>query len=224
MKLSIIIPIYNEISTIDNLLSQLAEVKDEAEIIFVDGGSSDGCCARIPPHYRLIRGPKGRAAQMNAGADASCGDVLFFLHCDSSLPADWPAQIDEVMREYSAGCFGIAFASRSLLMRCCQFLSNFRIRLYKVAFGDQGIFVKREIFLMLGGFPPLPLMEDYQFSLELRKRKIVLGMTKDRIVTSDRRYRESGIIRTMWKMYSLRRMYRKGTDIDVIARLYKDVR
>lgn len=224
MKISVIIPVYNEKNTIGSLLNQLEEIKDECEIIFVDGGSRDGTLDLVPEGFTVMQGQKGRAGQMNLGAGASSGDVLFFLHCDSMLPKEPLREIQEVMKDHRAGCFGVAFSTPGFLMGCCQALSNFRVRFWKIAFGDQGIFIERDLFFELGGFPEIPIMEDYQFSLELRKRGIALGMTKNRIYTSDRRYVRGGIIRTMWKMYRLRRMYRKGVDIDIISGLYKDIR
>lgn len=222
--ISVIIPVYNEISTIDALIGQLEAICEPWEVIFADGGSTDGTEDRIPEKYSLIHCDKGRANQMNAGAEASRGEILFFLHCDSIIPKDAAFQIERIMKKYRAGCFGIKFTSSSFLMKCCQFLSNFRVRFYNVAFGDQGIFIERELFFKLGGFPLIPIMEDYQLSLTLRKNRIRIGMTDERIITSDRRYREGGKIKTMWKMYKLRRYYRKGTDIEVIAEMYKDIR
>ena len=164
---SVIIPIYNEEKTIGTFLKTLEPVKGKAEIIFVDGGSTDATLSLIPEDYRVLKSPKGRARQMNLGADKSRGDVLFFLHCDSEIPQDAVEQIEHVMGKYQAGCFGIAFHSKNIWMKCCQIISNRRIKDRKVMFGDQGIFIRRRLFFQIGGFPELPIMEDYQFSLTL---------------------------------------------------------
>ena len=161
---------------------------------------------------------------MNLGAEKSSGDVLFFLHCDSELPADAIEQIETVMRKYRAGCFGIAFRSKNIWMKCCQIISNHRIKDRKIMFGDQGIFIRRKLFFEIGGFPELPIMEDYQFSLTLKELGVKLGITKKRIYTSDRRFVKGGRLRIMWKMNRLRAMYRRGVDIEKIADLYRDVR
>ena len=116
MKVSIIIPVYNEEKTIRRLLRTLVPVKNKAEIIFVDGGSTDGTLSLIPEEYTVIQGAKGRARQMNLGAEKSSGNVLFFLHCDSELPEDAVEQIESVMRKYLVGCFGIAFHSKNIWM------------------------------------------------------------------------------------------------------------
>lgn len=224
MKLSIIIPTYNEEKTIPALLRTLEPLKGKAEILFVDGGSSDGTLDMIPKDTLLLHAPKGRARQMNLGAERSSGDVLLFLHCDSELPPDAAEQIEAVMREHGAGCFGIAFHSRSISMKCCQFLSNIRVRIRKIMFGDQGVFIRRELFFEIGGFPPLPIMEDYRLSLTLKERGERIALAKKRIYTSDRRFAEGGPLRVMWKMQRLQAMYRKGADIDTIAAMYRDIR
>ncbi len=224
MKLSVIIPVYNEEKVLPALLDSLRPLEGRAEVLFVDGGSTDRTAAMIPPSCRLIRSEKGRARQMNAGAAASTGDVLLFLHGDSVLPPDALAEIEHVMAAHRAGCFGIAFRCRDVRMKCCQALSNLRVRVWDVAFGDQGIFLRRELFFELGGFPELPLMEDYQLSLDLRARGVRFAMTRSRIVTSPRRFLQGGPLRVMARMWRLRAMYRKGADIDAIAALYKDIR
>ena len=109
-------------------------------------------------------------------------------------------------------------------MGCNTFFSNFRARRWHIAFGDQGIFVRRDLFEELGGFPNLPLMEDYELSRRMKARKIPLTVLPGRIVTSARRYRRKNPLLTMAKMFYLRCLYRAGVDIEKIARLYRDVR
>jgi len=225
-RISVIIPVYNEEKTIVQVQEQLRHYQSQCEILFVDGGSADRTLELIDPGFRVIRSKKGRASQMNAGAQESHGDVLFFLHCDSELPERFLAQIRYVMKDYRAGCFGIAFHSRNFFMWTCRVISNRRVKDRKVMFGDQGIFIDRELFFEVGMFPELPIMEDYQFSLTLKEKGIKLGIAKQRIYTSDRRFPKGVIpkLQVMWKMNRLRKMYRDGTAIDEIARLYRDVR
>ena len=226
LKVSVIVPIYNEESTILSLKEQLYKVKDQAEIIFVDGQSTDHTLQLLGDEFVVLQSKKGRAAQMNLGAKYSTGDILFFLHCDSILPEDFLQQIKEVAKTHLAGCFGIAFDTKSVLMKICQIISNHRIKDRKVMFGDQGIFIWRELFEEMGGYQELPIMEDYQFSLDLKERRVKLGIARKRIYTSDRRFPKStmGKLKIMWKMNRLRKLYRDGASIEKIHRAYKDVR
>jgi rSAM/selenodomain-associated transferase 2 len=174
----------------------------------------------------VLQSEKGRAVQMNVGAKASTGDVLFFLHCDSEAPAEALEDITQVMRQYRAGCFGIAFHRKHFFLFTCRVISNHRVKDRKVMFGDQGIFIDRELFFEAGMFPEIPIMEDYQFSLTLKEMGIRLGMAKHRIYTSDRRFRGDSVelLQVMWKMNRLRAMYRRGVPADELAELYRDVR
>ncbi|WP_024347160.1 TIGR04283 family arsenosugar biosynthesis glycosyltransferase [Lacrimispora indolis] len=225
-SVSIIVPVYNEEKGIVKLQEQLKELGEKCEILFVDGGSTDRTLEFIEPGYTVIHSEKGRGSQMNAGAKASSGDILFFLHCDSELPPKPLAEIRRVMKVHQAGCFGIAFHSHNFFMFTCRVISNHRIKDRKVMFGDQGIFVDRELFFEVGMFPEIPIMEDYQFSLALKERGVKLGMARRRIHTSDRRFPKGTIpkLKLMWKMNRLRKLYREGVPIEKISDMYRDVR
>ena len=226
MDVSIIIPTYNEETTIERLLETLEPLKGRCEILFVDGGSTDRTLKLLNGEYPVISSEKGRAKQMNRGAMASHGEVLFFLHCDSEVPANTLEEIERVMQNHRAGCFGIAFHSYNFFMFTCRVISNHRVKDRKVMFGDQGIFVERELFMEAGMFPDMPILEDYQFSITLKEKGIRLGMTRSRIYTSDRRFQGNTVekLKLMWLMNRLRAMYRDGVPVEEIARLYGDVR
>ena len=226
MKISVIIPTYNEEKVIAQLITSLQKIKEKCEILFVDGGSTDKTVEMIGKEFSVITSEKGRAKQMNAGARQSSGDVLFFLHCDSEIPDTALEEIETVMEKHRAGCFGIAFHSKNFFMFTCRVISNHRVKDRKVMFGDQGIFIERDLFFDIGMYPEIPIMEDYQLSLTLKEKGICLGMTKNRIFTSDRRFSGTTVqkLRIMWKMNRLRAMYRKGVPIEKIADLYADVR
>lgn len=222
MRITLIIPVYNEAGTIDQCLANLEALEGEAELLFADGGSTDGTLEKLAG-YHVLRCPKGRARQMNQAARQAEGDVLWFSHCDSLLPRDGLRQIREAAdRGARFGCFHIGFDRPGLLMGCNAALSNLRVRLWRIAFGDQGMFMTRELFHEAGGFPELPLMEDYEFSRRMRRAGVPLRLLPGRIITSGRRYRRP--LAAMWQMFHLRCLYRAGVDIEEIARRYRDVR
>lgn len=222
-KISIIVPVYNEAATINKLIDKLGQFKDYCEIIFVDGGSRDGSDRIIQEKYRLVySSEKGRSKQMNYGASLAKGDILLFLHADSFLPNDALSQVHKIISTgYKVGCFKIKFDSRSILMKICGFMSNLRVRLRNIAFGDQGIFIIRSYFNELGGFPDIPLMEDYQLSMNIKVDGEKIALAKTKIKTSERRFVEKGRLKTMARMQRLQYMYRKEEDIEKIVSLYK---
>ncbi len=225
MKISLIIPTYNEIGVIDQCLSNVAALKGEVEVLFADGGSTDGTPEKIAGRYPVLSCPKGRACQMNEGARQAAGSVLWFSHCDSILPCDGLEQIRQAVSNGAQfGCFHIGFDYKGPFMGCNAFQSNLRAKLWQIAFGDQGIFVDRDLFFQAGGFPGLPIMEDYEFSRRMKRAGVRLCVLPGRIVTSGRRYQTGHPLWTMWQMFYLRCLYRTGVNIDEIARRYQDIR
>lgn len=223
---SVIIPVYNEERGIDALLAQLEAVREKCELIFVDGGSEDSTRERISERgFRVLDSPKGRGRQLNRGAACARGNIFFFLHCDSCLPGDFLAELIEALREAELGYFGMKFDDDSLLMRICAGMSARRAR-RGIVFGDQGIFVRRALFEALGGFKELPLMEDYQFSLDIKERGLVWRQTARPLITSARRYPKGslGRLSLMYHMFSLRRKYCRGEPIEKIAAAYGEKR
>ena len=224
MTITMIIPVYNESRTIGKMLAQLDALPGDWKILFADGGSSDDTLDQIGSRYPVLNCPKGRANQMNFAAARADTDVLWFVHCDSVLPADAHAQIACAVENGAAwGCFHIGFDYNGPFMGCNTYLSNRRAR-KGIAFGDQGIWVRKEIFEKMGGFPPLPIMEDYEFSRRMKAANIPITQLPGRIITSGRRYCGRFPLITMWKMFYLRCLYRSGADIQEIARRYRDIR
>ena len=225
--ISVIIPVYNEAKGIGNFVDELKKMNGRCEVIFVDGGSTDDTVKILcEDGYRVISAEKGRGIQMNAGVRVARGDILWFLHADAELPDDTIGEINDVMRGYDVGCFGIAFHSKNFFMWTNRVISNRRAHHGNIVFGDQGMFIKKKLFADMGMFPEIPLMEDYRFSLNLKQKNIHIGMTKHRLYVSDRRYEGSTIdkLLVMKKMYLLRRRYLAGEDIDKIVREYRDIR
>lgn len=225
MNISLIIPIYNEIGKIDQCIENLSVLSGSVDVIFADGGSTDDTLSHIPACYTIVNCPKGRAKQMNFAASKSNGDVLWFSHCDSILPATGPEEILSAVSDGARfGCFHIAFDYDGPFMKCNTFNSNLRAKRMHIAFGDQGIFMTKELFESCGGFPDLPIMEDYELSLRMRKQSIPLHVMPSTITTSGRRYTGQYPLLTMWQMFYLRCLYRAGVDIEEISQRYKDIR
>ena len=223
MKITMVIPMYNESRTIGRMLGQLDALPGDWDIRFADGGSSDDTLEQIGGRYLVLPCPKGRANQMNhAAKDAE--EIIWFVHCDSVLPADAHAQISAAIADGAQwGCFHIGFDFKSPFMVYNTVMSNLRAK-KGIAFGDQGIWIRKDVFHAMGGFPDLPIMEDYEFSLRMQKAGIPICQLPGRIITSGRRYKKRFPLLTMWQMYHLRCLYRKGMDIREIARRYKDIR
>lgn len=225
-SISVIVPVYNESAQVAEFSAQLRELEPFCELVLVDGGSTDGTRQALERDFPVLSSPKGRGTQLNRGAAASHGELLLFLHADSRLPQGALQEVRRVLASAPVGCFGIKFTSKAPAMLCCSVLSNFRAKYRHLPFGDQGFFMERSLFDEMGGFRELPLMEDYQFSLDLQKRGIRPALARKRILTSSRRY-DGGLIKqlsTMVQMGSLRKMYRDGVDPAHLAELYRDVR
>ena len=222
--ISIIVPVYNEERALPALLARLGSLEGEHEVLFSDGGSTDSTLTLLCGH-RVATGAKGRASQCNRAAAEAKGDILFFLHCDSLIMPDALCRIHAAVDKGAEwGCLTLRFDDPSFPYWFGGHVSNLRVRWGHIAFGDQGIFMTRTLFEQVGGFPELPIMEDYELSLRLKREKIYPVQVKSPIITSSRRFREGGTFRVTWNMQRLRAMYRRGVDIEVIYRAYRDVR
>jgi rSAM/selenodomain-associated transferase 2 len=204
------------------VLARLAPLRGEAEIIVADGGSEDATAQIARPMADLvIEAPRGRARQMNAGAAVARGDVLVFLHADTILPDAAPAAIREgleaTLRPW--GRFDVAIASADPLLGAVAALMNLRSRWSGIATGDQAIFVLRETFVAVGGYPDIPLMEDVALSERLRALSAPICL-RDRVMTSARRWERHGVLRTIVLMWRLRFAYAMGVDPHRLARRY----
>ncbi len=225
MRLSIIIPTLNEERHIEATLRQ-ARQPGVDEIVVVDGGSTDRTRALAQPLAdRLVSGPCGRAAQLNAGAAAVAGDVLLFLHADTLLPAECVAAIGEALSDAAVcgGRFDVALEPSSPLLWLVATMINVRSRLSRIATGDQAIFVRRAVFERLGGFPEMPLMEDVAFS-RLLKRAGRVACLRERVTTSSRRWVTDGVVRTVLLMWTLRLLFFLGVSPARLRRVYADRR
>jgi rSAM/selenodomain-associated transferase 2 len=225
VTVSVIVPTLNEESGIRDALAAASAVNPH-EIIVVDGESADHTRAvAAASGCRVLDAPRGRAVQMNAGAASATGDILLFLHADTKLPPDAIQQLTHAMADQRVvgGRFDVSLDGAEPIFRVIETLMNLRSRVTRIATGDQAIFVRRSVFQTLGGFAPLPLMEDVQFCARLKRRGRVACL-RARVRTSARRWRRHGIWRTMVRMWWLRALYAAGVSPDRLARWYAPVR
>ncbi|MGB4073241.1 TIGR04283 family arsenosugar biosynthesis glycosyltransferase [Pseudomonas sp.] len=222
-RLSVIIPARNEAQALPWLLADLAALRaDGAELILVDGGSSDATCALAASRVdQLLSGSAGRAVQMNQGAAAASGEYLWFVHADTRVSAESLRSLLDVLNERPVwGRFDVRLAGAGLALRVIGAMINLRSRLTGIASGDQGIFVRRECFEALGGYAAIPLMEDLQLCRRL-KRQVRPRCLRPPLSTSSRRWEQQGVIRTVLLMWRLRLAYYWGVSPERLASQYR---
>jgi rSAM/selenodomain-associated transferase 2/rSAM/selenodomain-associated transferase 1 len=196
-RISIIIPTLNEAGVIKAAINRLPR-SEQLEIIVVDGGSADGT-ARIARELgaRVLSAAPSKAGQMNAGAAEARGDVLLFLHADTRLPENFEEKVLSALNRsgFGAGAFSLGIDSRNRGLRFIERVANWRARLLKMPYGDQALFVARDLFNKIGGFPNYPIMEDFEFIRRL-KRKSKIAILPESVQTSPRRWQNLGVFKT----------------------------
>ena len=221
--LSIIVPALDEAAGIAAALTALAPLRRrDCEVIVVDGGSRDGTADLARPLAdRVITAPRGRAAQMNAGAAIAQADVLLFLHADTRLPADADRRLRDGLARSGRvwGRFDVRIEGRHALLAVIAGAMNLRSRLTGIATGDQAMFMTRAAFAAAGGFPDIALMEDVAFSARLKALGRPLCL-RERVVTSGRRWESRGVIATIALMWRLRLAYYFGAKPAALAKQY----
>jgi rSAM/selenodomain-associated transferase 2 len=231
MRLANIIPVLNEASTIKSTLAALAPLRARgARVVVVDGGSTDATAERARGHAdAVLQASRGRAGQMNAGALHALADpavaVLAFLHADTRLPPDAERAIASACagRPLAWGRFDVRIDGQSAALPLVATLMNLRSRLTGICTGDQCIFATRALFEALGGFAPLPLMEDVEFSRRAR-RVCRPAALRALAVTSGRRWDRDGVARTVLLMWRLRLAFFLGADPARLASVYRHAR
>ena len=230
VTISVIIPTLNEEKSLPQTLACLS-ASGVTDIIIVDGGSTDGTlsiaqefCARTA-NARVITSPQGRARQMNEGAKDSQSEILLFLHADTQLPVQAGRIVESALtkRDAVGGRFNVRFDNPSAWSRVISSFMNQRSRLTGIATGDQALFVRRQVFELLGGFAQIPLMEDIEFSSRLQQAGRTVAL-RDAVVTSFRRWDKQGPLRTILFMWTLRVLYWVGVSPHRLARVYRLVR
>lgn len=223
-RLSIVMPVLNEAAQLPTRLARLASLRErEVEVIVADGGSDDDS-VRIAHEAgaQVVLSKRGRARQMNAGARAACGNVLLFLHADTDLPPDADRLILDGLasRDRAWGRFDVEIVDGPGMLVVVAYMMNLRSRLSGIATGDQAIFVRREAFERLGGFPDQPLMEDIELSRRLKRISRPLCL-RERVTTSGRRWVARGTLATIVLMWRLRFAYWRGASPERLAERYR---
>jgi rSAM/selenodomain-associated transferase 2 len=225
--IAVVVPIRNEAREAPRLAERLRAVASRCELAVVDGASDDGGAAelaKLAPEARHYRSAPGRARQMNRGASATRAPILLFLHADTALP---DGALDEVERAVAAGagfgCFPVHIDSRDARLRLAARLINLRSQLLCSATGDQAIFVRRDLFDLVGGFPEIELCEDLALIARLCGRA-PFRMLPAPVTTSARRWERRGVLRTIALMWTIRCGWHLGVSPSLLARLYAEVR
>ncbi|HUF42851.1 MAG TPA: TIGR04283 family arsenosugar biosynthesis glycosyltransferase [Verrucomicrobiae bacterium] len=225
MKISVVIPVFNEENTIAASLSALLPLNPH-EIIVVDGGSGDRTrviCDSF--QVKVLLSGRGRARQMNHGARHATGDVLLFLHADTSLPKSAFQDIRSALSDPRplGGRFDVELEGGHWMLKVIGRMISYRSRVTRVGTGDQAIFVRREVFKRMGGYPDIPLMEDIAFCRTL-KRLGDVACLQSRVITSGRRWEADGVWRTILRMWTLKALYLAGVSPVRLNQFYADTR
>ena len=220
--LAIVVPMLDEAATLPALLVHLAGWRARGcEVVLVDGGSRDDSVAMArAAGFRVVVAERGRARQMNAGAQACGGAILLFLHADTRLPEAADAMVCAALAVQAWGRFDVHIDGRPRMLRVVAALMNLRSRLSGIATGDQAIFVRRDVFEAVGGFPDQPLMEDIELSCRLL-RVSRPACLRARVRTSGRRWEQRGVWRTIALMWRLRWAYWRGVPAERLAEAYR---
>jgi Glycosyltransferases, probably involved in cell wall biogenesis len=221
MSVTVVIPSLNEEDEIAGAIES-AFAAGAAEVIVADGGSADRT-ARFATDAgaRVLLCAPMRARQLNQGASAAVSDVLIFLHADTRLPTDAVRAVEDALaRGADFGGFRLAFAEPVRKLRIAAALVNLRTTLTRCPWGDQAQFVRREAFLRLGGFLEIPLMEDYDLAIRMKRsgHSVLLPLT---VTTSGRRFLRRGVLRTAATNWRTIIRYRRGADVEALARSYR---
>ncbi|MBK8361849.1 MAG: TIGR04283 family arsenosugar biosynthesis glycosyltransferase [Comamonadaceae bacterium] len=225
-SLAIVMPVLNEAAGIEAALRALAPLMARGvRVLVADGGSADDTPARARRFggVEVIEAARGRAAQMNAGAQAASGArVLLFLHADTTLPPDADRLIEQALAggRHVWGRFDVRIAGRPRMLRVVAACMNVRSRWSGIATGDQALFMTRAAFDAIGGFPEQPLMEDIEMSKRLRTLSRPACL-RERVITSGRRWESRGVWATIVLMWRLRWAYWRGASPQVLARRYE---
>jgi rSAM/selenodomain-associated transferase 2 len=220
---SIVVPVLNEASLIGPFLRHLRNLGPAAEIIVVDGESTDRTLEIARPLAdRVLSAPRGRAAQMNAGAEIATGEVLWFLHADLRVPGNAIEEIQAALRDERVvgGCFRLCYPRREWIYRVSDSLGNVGVDLFGFALGDHGIFCRRSAFVRVGAYPILPILEDGELYRRLRTVGRMQQLSEE-IVSDPRTFERGGRYRTTAVYFLILLLYVAGVPISRLNQIYR---
>ena len=225
MKVSIIVPTLNEELVLEKTLTQFQQLSPH-ELIVSDGGSDDdtrNIAGRFS--HRVITGSAGRALQMNVGADEATGNILLFLHADSRIEPESYRKMQQCMQnpKWIGGAFTLCIESGKWSLKLIALLANIRSKYFGLAYGDQGFFVRKEVFKDMNGFSPLPICEDLDFYHRLRKKGPVI-LLKEKAHTSPRRWIKEGILFTTARNTLIAVLFGLGFPPHILTKWYLAIR
>lgn len=225
LSISIIIPVLNEEERIIRALDHLSKIQDDTvlDIIVVDGNHKGNTLLFLHDRKVItIKSEKGRARQMNSGAKRARGDILLFLHADTSVPDNAFERIITVIKtgRYVGGAFNFGFDSQRWVFKLIAAVASMRSRITRIPFGDQAIFIKRNYFEEIGGFCDIPLMEDLELMKRIRRRGDPIHIIPLKLTTSARKWEEEGVIYTTLRNWLLQFLYFCGVSPEKLVGYY----
>ena len=225
LKVSIIVPTLNEAQGLRDTLTQIQQLSPH-ELVVSDGGSDDNTL-KIAKKFteHVVRGPAGRALQMNAGAQIATGDIFIFLHADSRIePASYEKMLHSLKSsEKIGGAFSLCIDSDKWSLRLITRLANLRSKFFGMAYGDQAFFVKNSTFQQMNGFAEFPICEDIDFFKRLRKLGPVI-LLKEKSLTSPRRWMKEGIWFTTLRNILIMILFKLGFPPRILTKWYQAIR
>ncbi len=225
-RFSIVIPVLGEKERINHLIEHTTRSQQgqSYEMIIVDGERVAGTINAVTREdVKKVVAPRGRASQMNAGAEIAKGQILVFLHADTELPDAGLSRIAQVLADekYVGGAFALGIDSERLCLRIMAAVARLRCRLTRIAYGDQAIFIRRDYFERIGRFKQVPLMEDVELMRRIKRRGDKICILRERLKTSARRWERDGVIYTTLRNIIVLSLYLSGVSPERLAKYYR---
>jgi len=223
--ISVVIPVLNEQAVINAAIGRMRLISagEPTEVIVVDGDPGGSTIRAVAdPLVLRLTSPPGRAVQMNRGAREARGDILLFLHADTLLPEGAIGLIRDTLGtgRCQAGAFGLELDSGRMSLRIVAAAARFRIRLTGIPFGDQSLFILRDYFHQIGGYAEIPLMEDVEIALRIKKRGGRIAILEERAVTSSRKWEKEGVLYSIIRNWFLQLSYFMGVPPEKLLQYY----